>query len=59
MCAKKKIKPNHASKDRMKIRSLIISHNRKQDFLLSLLCTDLYHHCIPHLTDLLGTITPH
>lgn len=37
----------YARKDRMIIGSLFISHNRKQDFLLSLLCTDSYHHHSP------------
>lgn len=58
MCAKKN-KRKHTRKDRVNIRSLFISHNRKQDFLLSLLCSDLYHHCILHLRELLGMTTPH
>lgn len=29
-------------------RSPLTSPNRKQDFLLSFLSTDLYHHCAPH-----------
>lgn len=30
------------------VRSPLISPNRKQDFLLSSLSPDLYHHCPPH-----------
>lgn len=48
-----KKRKKHASKDRMNIRCHFPQW--KQDFLLSSLCTDLYHHCIPHLLGTTGT----